>query len=161
MALCAGAAIALATRTDLDSHCNVPLVGADGCNPFEDTGKRMDISGYKGGKATDIGVPIMNVICAHDCPFSKKTILCVLRNALVINGVRTNLIPPFIMREAGLVVKDTAKIHCHEPSVEDHSIYDPRTQTRIHLSLQGVFSGFDTRRLTQYEVDHVEDYDVV
>ena len=80
MALCAGAAIALATRTDLDSHCNVPLVGADGCNPFEDTGRRMDIRGYKGGEATDIGVPIMNVICAHDCPFSKKTITGILQD---------------------------------------------------------------------------------
>ena len=150
-----------AVRTDLDSHCNVPLFGDDGCTVFEDTGRRMDVSGYKGGEATDFGIPVRNVICAHDCPFTKKTILCVAKNALQISGIRANLIPPFIMREAGLVVKETPKIHCHEPSIEDHSIYDPRTRVRIHLSLQGVFSGFETRALTQDEINNVTDYDII
>ena len=56
-----------------------------------------------------------------------------------------NLIPPFIMREAGLVVNDTFKIH--SPSVEEntHNIHDPKTGLVINLQLEGIFSIFDTR----------------
>lgn len=61
------------------------------------------------------------------------------------------------MREAGLVGKDVPRIHCRRPTEEDHTIYDPFNGARIWLSLQGAFSGFKTRPLSQYECEHVKD----
>ena len=74
-----------------------------------------------------------------------KTYLLVVQNALYIESMTHNLIPPFIMREAGLVVNDTCRIH--SPSVEEntHTIHNPKTGLVINLQLEGIFSIFDTR----------------
>jgi hypothetical protein len=39
-----------------------------------------------------------------------KTYLLIVRNALHVPSMQHNLIPPFIMREAGLVVNDVPKM---------------------------------------------------
>ena len=50
-----------------------------------------------------------------------------------------NLIPPFIMREAGLKVEEQAKIHVKEPAKENHSIYSSEINLRIALQIEGIF----------------------
>ena len=60
------------------------------------------------------------------------------------------------MREAGIQVNDTPKIHCTDPTVEDHSIYFERHDLRIPLSLHGIFSYFDTYLPTSEEVETIE-----
>ena len=64
--------------------------------------------------------------------------------------------PQFIMREEGLEVRDTPKIHVKEPTVEYHSIYFSDESLRITLSLNGIFSSFPTRRpTTKYLIDKI------
>ena len=46
-----------------------------------------------------------------------------------------NLIPPFIMREAGITVNGTTKIHTENSSEMDHSLYFMEAEVRITLSL--------------------------
>ena len=72
-----------------------------------------------------------------------------------------NLIPPFILREAGLVLNDTPKIHCNVPSAEDHSLFDKETGPRITFALDGKFSVFKSRSLTDEEIKNVEDFETV
>ena len=60
-----------------------------------------------------------------------------------------NLIPPFIMREAGIEVNEVPKIHAIEPSIEHHSIYFRQDNLRIPLALWGIFSYFPTRKPTE------------
>ena len=55
-----------------------------------------------------------------------------------------NLIPPFIMREAGVIIY-TYKIHVDMPTKEEHSIYFKDENLCIPLSLHGVFSYFSSR----------------
>ena len=62
-----------------------------------------------------------------------------------------NLIPPFILREQGIKVNDTAKIHCDDPTKTDHSIVID-SELQIPLSLYGVFSYFPTRLPTVDEL---------
>jgi hypothetical protein len=62
--------------------------------------------------------------------------------------MRNNLLPPFVLREAGVRVYDTPKIQVDEPTVEDHSICFPETGFRIPLSLWGMFSYFPTTEPT-------------
>ena len=57
-----------------------------------------------------------------------------------------NLIPLFIMRENGIVVNECAKIHCEDPTREDHTIIFKGYDLHIPLQLHGIFSYFITRK---------------
>ena len=50
------------------------------------------------------------------------------------------MIPPFIMREAGIKVNGIPKIHLNNPDVKGHSTILGETNFRIPLSLKGVLS---------------------
>jgi len=65
------------------------------------------------------------------------------------------------MSEAGLDVITKPKIHCQELSVEDHSIFNEETGVHILLSLNGIFSVFKTRALTQEEISKPDDYEMI
>ena len=56
------------------------------------------------------------------------------------------------MREANLIVNDVPKQHCDQPSSEGHTIQDLATGLKIQLKLEGIFSGFCTRRPTEGEM---------
>ena len=87
-----------------------------------------------------------------------KTYLLIVRNALHVPSMQHNLIPPFIMREAGLVVNDVPRIHCgEEVTRESHSIISQDSNIRIPLSLKGIFSYFESRALTPREIDTCEE----
>ena len=60
-------------------------------------------------------------------------------------------------REAGVRVNDTSKIQTSEPTEEDHSIYFPDTDSRIPLSLWGVFSYFITSKPLTEQIMNAED----
>jgi hypothetical protein len=51
--------------------------------------------------------------------------------------MKSILVPPFVMREAGIIVRDTPKIHLEEPTEEDHALTFPETGFRIPLWLTG------------------------
>ena len=56
-----------------------------------------------------------------------------------------NLLPPLILIEGGLVVKDVPKIQCVNPTKDDHCISFSNSDLQIPLQLNGVFSYFDSR----------------
>ena len=58
----------------------------------------------------------------------------------ISNNHRQNLVPPFIIREEGLVFKDTEKIHAMDSSVDYQSIYYPNLVIHIKMFLHSVFS---------------------
>jgi hypothetical protein len=82
--------------------------------------------------------------------FQNATYHCthLIRNALHVPSMHNNLVPPFLLREAGIRVRDTPQIQVSDPAVEDHSICFPETGFRIPLSLWGTFSYFLTSKLT-------------
>ena len=65
-----------------------------------------------------------------------------------------NLIPPFILREAGLIVNKRLKIHTDskERNIYDHSILDNNSDLHIRMNLDGVFSTFHSRALTNEDL---------
>ena len=77
---------------------------------------------------------------------------------MCVLGMDHNPPPNFILREAGLVVNDTPKIHIDDPSVEDHSIFHVETRLRIPLRLSGIFSVFQTHSLNEGEIENVQHY---
>eukprot|EP00957_Ditylum_brightwellii_P132747 10122562-Ditylum_brightwellii.AAC.1 len=58
------------------------------------------------------------------------------------------------MREVGLQVSDTPKIHMKDPMVDDHAIVCKETGLQIPLSLWGVFSYFPSYNPTAEEADN-------
>ena len=66
-----------------------------------------------------------------------------------------NLIPPSILREAGLIVNERAKIHC-EPGTtteEYHTIQEKETGLFITINLQSIFSYFPTRKPDEEDIE--------
>ena len=69
-----------------------------------------------------------------------------------------NLVPPFIMREAGVIVNEVPKIQTKDPDISHHSLFFPKEEVRIPLMLWGIFSYFPTRSPTVQDLIDFEDH---
>ncbi len=91
---------------------------------------------------------------AYDCPYTMKTYILTARNAVHIHSMSHNIIPPFVMYEAGLRVNDVPRIHTKPDKLKNkmHSIVateaDNRVILKTPLKLGKIFSYFPTRKLT-------------
>ena len=148
------------STTDCDSHANMMTVGRH-CKIIQFTGQHAVVHGFTDDLSTLEKVPIVDVLIAYDDKITSKTYLLVARNALHIPTNSHNLVPPFLMREAGLLVDEEPKCQAPQPTIENHSIFDEGTGLRIHLKLNGIFSYFPTRAPTDAEVENWEDYEVI
>ena len=81
-------------------------------------------------------------------PYDGESYILVVRNALHVPSICNNLLPPFMLQEAGITVNDKAKIHMMNPMAEDHAIIFPKTGFRIPMTLWGIFSYFPTTKPT-------------
>ena len=132
------------SRTELDSHANMPVVGKN-ATILSDTGRSCDVSAFT-PDYEPMKVPIVDAAVQYECPYNGTTHILVIRNCLHVPTMSNNLIPPFIMREAGIEINERPKIHSENPGVEDHSIYFADSDFRITLTLDGVFSGFPSSK---------------
>ena len=91
--------------------------------------------------------PNVDAMLAYDCERTNQVYLLVFRNVLYIGSMDNNLIPPFILQEASLTVRERAKIHCEEGTVteEDHTIQECNTGLFITMQLRSIFSSFSLR----------------
>ncbi|EJK65892.1 hypothetical protein THAOC_13210, partial [Thalassiosira oceanica] len=157
--LLSGVGASRPSMTELDSHANWSAFGDDSTDLVL-TGRTVQVQGYDPSQGHQ-SLSIRHKAVAHDCPYTGRTFICIANNSLHLNGARTNLIPPVLLREAGLIVNDTLKQHVQDPSSDDHCIICPTTNQKIHLELNGTFSGFRTRALTQDEIDNIDDYEII
>jgi hypothetical protein len=132
-------------RTELDSHANMVVLGKHSYI-FESTGRTCDVMPFTNDLGVAKNIPIVDGALAYDCPYTRDTFILIVRNALYIPSNENNLIPPFIMRQGGVIVNDVPKIHCNDPSIDDHCITFLTCELRIPLQLVGVFSYFHTRK---------------
>ena len=98
------------------------VIGAQG-TIIKNNGKYADVNGFSPDVGTMSRVPIVDAVLGYDSPISGKTTLLVARNALFVDSMDHNLIPPFIMRESELEVDEQAKIHAKDASKKNHSIH--------------------------------------
>jgi hypothetical protein len=143
------------SRTELDSHANMPVVGRH-AYIISDTGRIADVNPFT-PDYDSMQVPIVDAAVQYECPYNGQTYILVIRNALHVPSMRNNLIPPFVMREAGIQVMDTPKIQVNEPTEDDHSIYFAESEFRIPLSLWGMFSYFNTSKPTSDSMNGAEE----
>ena len=124
------------SRTELDSHANMVVVGQHAFI-INNTGKTAEVSPFTSSYDALKNVPIVDAIIAFNCPVTNKAYLLVCYNALYVSSMIDNLIPPFIMREANLMVNDVPKIQVANPDETNHSIWFADAEFRITLSLRG------------------------
>ena len=145
------------STTELDSHANMVVVGEQ-ATVISDSGIHAEVRAFADDCKTLERVPIVDAAIAYDCRSSMRTYILIVRNALHVKSMRHNLLPPFIAREVGLVVNDVPRIHCGEGlDNESHCIISKgEVPLRIPLRLKGVFSYFETRKLTSMEVEECD-----
>ena len=136
------------------------VIGAQG-TIIQKMGKYSDINGFLSDVGTMSRVPIVDAVMSYDCPIYGKMTLLVGRNASFLQIMNHNLIPPFIMQEAGLKVEEQAKIHVKEPAKENNSIYSSVINLRIVLQLECIFSVFRTRKLNDEQIAEPGGYDIL
>ena len=102
------------SRTELDSHATMPVVRR---NAFiiANTGRIAHVNPFT-PDYNSMQVPIVDAALQYDCPYDGKIYVLIVRNALHVPNMTNNLISPFVMREAGVVVNDTPKIQCGQPT---------------------------------------------
>ena len=126
------------SRTELDSHANMVVVGRH-CTLFDSTGQTYTINAFSESSGKLHNIPIVDAVVAYDCPYKAKTFLLLMRNALYIPDLDINLLPPFIVREAGISLNEFPKSQTIDPTVEDHSMYMSTPDLRIHFGLNNTF----------------------
>ena len=146
--------------TELDSHANMAVAGGD-CTIIARSGHFANVTPFSADLPVMEQVEIGDVAIAYNDPYSSRTYLLVMRNALLIPSMDHNLLPPFLVREASLFLDETPKFQSTELSRNNHTIFDDETGMRIHLQLNGTFSYFPTRSLTLDEQLNWDDYPVV
>ena len=132
------------SRTELDSHANMPVVGREAL-VVEQSGKTVEVSPFT-PDYKPIKVEVVNAMIQYDSPLDGKEYMLVIQNALRVPSMSNNLIPLLIIRDNGIIVNECAKIHCEDPTREDHAIIFKGYDLRIPLRLYGVFSYFVTRK---------------
>ena len=131
------------STTELDSHANMVVMGKN-CVILEDTGAVVDVKPFTPDYKPTTNAKIVDAAVRHVCEYTGVERVLVFRNCIHFPSMNHNLVPPFIMREKGIIVNDIPKIHLDDPSVEDHSIYIKKYDVRIPLKLKGIFSYFET-----------------
>jgi hypothetical protein len=76
------------SRTDLDSHANVPVAGRNACI-MSDTGRIADVNAFT-PDYDSMQMSIVDAAVRHDCPCSGQMHVLVLRNALFVPSMRHN-----------------------------------------------------------------------
>ena len=112
---------------------------------LSDTGVTAEVNAFTPDHAP-MTIKIVDVVVQYDCTYYRTTYILVIQNALHVESTSKNLIPPFMRREAVIVINDTPKIQVDDLSVEYHSIYFPEEKSRMPLSLWGLFSYFPTSK---------------
>ena len=120
------------------------------------TDRRVSVRGFADEIGKTISVPVVDGVLAYDCEFTGETVLMIIRNALHVPSMNNHLIPPFMMRLAGLDVNECAKFLAKKPNISHHSVYFPEKERRIPLSITGITSYIPSRSPTGQELDELE-----
>ena len=93
-----------------------------------------------------LNVPIVDAVIQCSDPYPGETYLLVCKEELFVAETTHNIIPPFLAREASLVVDDIHKVQSTNPTTYHHSMQFPEDNLRIPLGLHEIFSCFTSSK---------------
>ena len=142
-------------RTELDSHANMPVIGMN-AYILSKIGETVDVAPFT-PDYKPISVELVDAALKYECPYSGEVKILIMRRGLYVPSMTHNLLPPFMLREAGITINEVPKIHAATPTEEHHAITFQETNFRIPLSLHGTFSYFPTSKPSIQELEEPED----
>ena len=80
----------------------------------------------------------------------------VIQNALYLKAMNVSLIPPFMMRMAGIDIDECPKFLAKTPTIKHHSMYFPTQDLRLPLKLHGTISYVPVRIPNEDEMMSIE-----
>ena len=140
-------------RTELDRHADSPVVGKN-CLVIETLDKTVDVRGFTSSLGT-CTVPLVNAALLYTCAYTGEKFILIIYNALYVPDMEHNLLPPFMMRLAGLELDEKPKFLTKHPSINNHSFFCPQTNHQFHLHLAGTVSYFPTDKPTPLEYSQI------
>ena len=108
------------SRTELDSHANMPVIGKNAYILLK-IGETVDVAPFT-PDYKPIRVELVDAALKYECPYSGETKNLIIRRGLYVPSKSNNLLPPFLLREAGITINEVPKIHVSSPTEDDHSI---------------------------------------
>ena len=143
------------SRTELDSHANMPVIGMN-AYILSKIGVTVDVAPFT-ADYKPISVEVVDAALKYECPYSGEVKILIIRRRLYVPSMTHNLLPPFMLREAGITINEGPKIHAISPTEEHHAITFQKTNFRIPLSLHGTFSYFPTSKPRIQDLEEPED----
>ena len=143
------------SMTELDSHANIPVIGR---NPYilSKIGETVDVAPFT-PDYKPISVELVDAALKYECPYSGEVKILIIRRGLHVRSMAHNLLPPFMLREAGIKINEIPKIHVTSPTEEHHAIIFQEANFRFPLTLHGSFSYFATSKPNTQELEEPED----
>ena len=143
------------SRTELDSHANMPVIGRN-AYILSKIGETVDVApstpDYK-----PISGELVDAALKYECHYSGEVKILIIREGLYVPSLTHNLLPPFMLREAGIHINEVPKIHVTSPTEEHHAITFQETNFQIPHTLHGTFSYFPTSKPSTQELEEPED----
>ena len=146
-------------RSELDSHANMVVLGrncrlevphAPASYPGAPGSRFATVSSFS-PEHEPLDIQVVDASVAFRCPRDETIHILHFEDALYLPTMKHNLIPPFLLREAGFTVNDVPRIHCRPLTRDSHCIVSRDRVLRVPLRLHGVFSYFPTFRPTDGE----------
>ena len=143
------------SRTDLDSHTNMPVIGIN-AYILSKIGETVDVAPFT-PDYKPICVELVDAALKYESPYSGEIKILIIRRGLYVPSMTHNLLPPFMLREVGITINEVPKIHVNSPTEEHHTITFQETNFRIPLSLHGTFSYFPTSKPSIQDLEEPDD----
>jgi hypothetical protein len=136
------------TRTELDSHADTCVAGRNTLL-VSDEGRQVTVHPYSGEYKPIQDVSIATVATLWIHPTNGQPYILIINEALYFGDrVDVTLLNPNQLRANGVIVEDVPRQFDPKSS---HSIYHPTAKLRIPLSLDGISSGFVSRKPIWWE----------
>jgi hypothetical protein len=152
-----------AYRYDLDSHADAGVVGMEVIT-FQDFERSVNVSGYDPKGPVAMALKTVSSGLAYDVPGSGRVVILIVHQAINLPYLPHNLLNPMQMRLNDVVVNETPKFQCANPTNLSHTITakgdNINDELIIPLDLCVVVSSFTTRKLTQEEFDTCDRYEL-
>ena len=139
------------SRTELGSHANMPVIGRN-AYILSRIGETVDVAPFT-PDYKPISVELVDAALKYECPYSGEVKILKIRRGLYVPSMTHNLLPPFMLREAGIHINEVPKIHVTSPTEEHHAITFQETNFE---PLHGTFSYFPTSKPNTQELEEPE-----
>jgi hypothetical protein len=131
---------------------------------FQDFERPVNVSGYDPKGPVAMALKSVSAGMAYDVPGSGRVVIIIVHQEINLPHLPYNLLNPMQMRLNDVVVNETPKLQCDNPTNISHTITvkvdNMNDELIIPLDLRGVVSCFTTRNPTQEEFDTCDRYEL-